>query len=362
MLGLKMEKRAVPSPKTEIGVSVFSICIALLVGSVLIWVQGFNPLHVYSEMFSAGFGSLSAFAMTVTKAIPLLLISVGLTLAFKAGAWNIGAPGQMIVGAIAGTGIALFLPFDLPPLAHVILISITGFAAGAGLAAVCAFLNSKIGLDMVISTLMMNYVAFKLLQYLVFGPWQIPGARFPYSAEFPTTAQLPTIPGTRIHYPTLVIGIIAASLIYMLVKRTKLGYETRVFGENPRAADYAGISKFKIIMLVMIISGGLAGLAGAGEIMGIHHMLKLGVDGAGAIYAASYGYTAIIAAWLGRRSPPSAALAAFFVAGILVGSHRVQILGLPFAMVSVILGIILLGLIGGAILAEYKITLGRKER
>jgi simple sugar transport system permease protein len=359
MFGLKFEKKAAPSPWAEIGISVLSIGVALLVGSLIIWAHGFNLVHVYSGMFSGAFGSLSGLAMTITKTIPLLLIGLGLAVAFRAKAWNIGAPGQMIIGAIASTWVALFLPFDLPAAVHIALIFVVGFAAGAGFAAICAFLNNKIGLDMVISTLMLNYTAFKLLQYLVFGPWQAPGLGFPYTAAFPASARLPTFAGTRIHYPTLIIGIIALVLIYVLMRRTKLGYEIRVFGENPRAAEYAGISSFKIIMLVMIISGGLAGLAGAGEVTGIHHMLKLGVDGAGAVYAASYGYTAIIAAWLGRNSALGSALAAFFIAGILVGGHSIQIIGLPFATVSVILGLILLSLIGGVILARYKITFRR---
>jgi len=359
MFGLEFEKKAAPSPWAEIGISVLSIGVALLVGSLFIWTQGFNPLHVYSEMFSGGFGSFSALAKTITKTVPLLLIGVGLTLAFKARAWNIGAPGQMIIGAIAGTGVALFLPFDLPAPLHIALIFVVGFAAGAGFAAICAFLNQKIGLDMVIITLMLNFIAFKLLQYLVFGPWQAPGLGFPYTATFPASAQLPTLAETRIPYSTLIIGIIAVFLIYVLMRRTKLGYEIRVYGENPKAAEYAGISGFKTIMFVMIISGGFAGLAGAGEVTGIHHMLKLGVDGAGAVYAASYGYTAIIVAWLGRNSAFGSALAAFFIAGILVGGQNVQIIGLPYGIIMILLGLILLSLIGGAILAQYKITFRR---
>jgi simple sugar transport system permease protein len=362
MFGLKFEKKAAPSLRAEIGVSLLSLALALLVGSILIWAQGLNPIYVYSEMFSASFGSFSAFAKTVTKAIPLLLIGVGLALAFKAKAWNIGAPGQMIIGAIAGAGVALFFPLELSAPVHIALVFMAGFAAGAGFAAICAFLNAKIGLDMVISTLMLNYVAWKFLQHLVYGPWQKPGLGFPHTAEFPISAQLPVLAGTRIHYLTLIIGIVAAILIYLFMRRTKLGYEIRVFGENPYAAEYAGINKFKMIMLVMILSGGLAGLAGAGEVMGIHHMLQLGVDGAGAVYAASYGYVAIIVAWLGRRTAPGAVLAAFFVAGILIGGHRAQIIGLPFALVSALLGLILLSLIGGMIAAQYKITFrgGRK--
>ena len=360
MLGLKIEKRAVPSPWVELGISGLSIIIALLAGALLLWTQGFDPFHFYSALFSGGFGSSSALAKTLSKTIPLLLIGVGLALAFKARAWNIGAPGQMITGAIAGTGVALFLPFDPPAPAHIALMFVAGFAAGAGFAAICAFLNSKIGLDMVISTLLLNYVAIKLLLYLLYGPWQAPGWGFPYTATLPASLQLPVLAGTRIHYPTLIIGIVAVVLIYVLMRRTKLGYEIRVFGENPEAALYAGISSFKMIMLVMIISGGLAGLAGVGEVAGIHHVLKQGIDGSGLAYVSSYGYTAIIIAWLGRRSALGSALAAFFIAGILVGGHGAQLIeGVPFAMVSAILGLILIGLVGGAILARYKFSFGR---
>ena len=361
MLGLKIEKRAVPSPWIELGISVLSVIIALLAGTILLLVQGFNPLHIYSTLFSQAFGSFPALARTLTKTIPLLLIGVGLALAFKAKAWNIGAPGQMIIGAIAGTAVALFLPFNLPAPVHIALIFITGFAAGAGWAAICALLNHKIGLDMVICTLMLNFIAFKLLNHLIFGPWQMPGVPFPTTAIFPASAQLPTLTGGHIPYPTLAIGIIVVLLIHILTSITKLGYEIRVFGENPRAAEYAGISRFKVIMFVMVISGGLAGLAGAGEVTGVYHMLKLGVDGAGAVYSAGYGYTAIIVAWLGRNSALGSALTAFFIAGILVGGYGLQIVErVPYAMVSALLGLILITLVGGAILSRYRITFRRK--
>lgn len=362
MLGFKIEKRAVPSRWVELGILGLSVIIALLVGAILLLMQGFNPLYIYSTLFSKAFGSFSALAKTLTKTIPLLLIGVGLALAFKAKAWNIGGPGQMIIGAIAGTGVALFLPFNLPAPVHVALMFIAGFAAGAGLAALCAFLNHKIGLDMVISTLLLNYIILKLLWHLLFGPWQAPGVGFPNTTALPDSLQLPTIAGT-IHYPTLIIGIIAVILIHIFVGRTKQGYEIRVFGENPKAAEYAGINRFKIIMLVMIISGGLAGIAGVGEVAGVHHMLKLGIDGSGMAYVSSYGYTAIIVAWLGKRGALGSALAAFFIAGILVGGYGLQIIErVPYAMVSAILGLILIGLIAGMILTRYKISFKRRRK
>lgn len=322
--------------------------------------QGFNPLRIYSTLFLGAFGTTPGLYKTLTKTIPLLLIGVGLALAFKAKIWNIGGPGQMVIGAIAGTGIALFPPINLPSPIHLALMFIAGFASGAGLAVICAFLNYEIGLDLVISTLLLNYIVLKLLWFLLFGPWQAPGTGFPNTVAIPSSLQLPTIAGTSIHYPTLIIGVVSAILIHILLSRTKLGYEIRVFGENPKAAEYAGISRFKISILVMMISGGLAGVAGVGEVAGIHHMLKLGIDGSGMAYVSSYGYTAIIVAWLGRNNALGSALAAFFIAGILVGGFDLQVVeGVPYAMVSAILGLMLISLIAGAILAQYKISFRR---
>lgn len=342
--------------------SVISIGLAILFSSIIIILLGFNPVHVYSTMFLGSYGSFSGLARTATKAIPLLLVSLGLSLAFKAKAWNIGAPGQMAMGAIAGSSVALFLFPDLPAFTLIPLMFIAGFLAGAGLAAICAYLNDKIGLDMVISTLLLNYVAFKILEYLIYGPWQVAGG-FPYTHDFSSTARLPVLAGTDFHYPTLILGLVIMVGMYILISRSSLGYEIRVFGENPQAAEYAGISSLKIIVTVMIISGGLAGLAGVGEVAGLHHMLRHGVTGAGAVYAASYGYTAIFIAWLGRNHPFGAALATVFVAGILVGGQDIQtqVAGIPYAMVSVILGLMLLILMAGEFLNRYKITFEEGE-
>lgn len=361
MLGLSIEKRLAPSRWVKLAVSGISIGLGLLIGSIIIVLLGFDPIYVYSSMFESAFGSVSGLARTTTKIIPLLLVAVGLSVAYKARVWNIGAPGQMAMGAIAGTGVALFL---FPHLSSPMLIPImfaAGFAAGAGLAAICAFLNYKIGVNMVISTLLLNYVAFKLLEYLIYGPWQAPGLGFPYTKKLSTSAQIPTLSGTSIHYPTLILAAAITAIIYLVMSKSSLGYEIKLFGDNPQAAEYAGISRLKIIMLVMIISGGFAGLAGVGEVAGLHHVLKRGVTGAGWVYAASYGYTAIFIAWLGRNNPLGVLLATFFAAGILVGGQGIQLIGLPFATLSVILGLMLIILMGGTILTQYKITFERGE-
>lgn len=362
MKTIKLRKKAGSSLLREAGIVAMSLIIAMLVGYVILWIEGFDPSDIYVRMFRGGFGSITALGRTITRTIPLLLMGVGLALAFKAKAWNIGCPGQMIMGAIAGAGVALFIPFNLPKPLHITLIFIVAFIAGAGFSAICAYLKYKIGLNMVISTLMLNYVALNFQRYLLFGPWQAPGIGFPATSSFPETARLPTLFGTSIHYPTLILGIFASVLLYVLINRTRQGYEIRVFGENPMAAEYAGISKFKILMLVMIISGGLAGLAGAGEITGIHHMLREGVDGAGAVYATSFGYIAIIVAWLGKNTIIGSSIAAFFIGGLLIGGIRIQLVGVPYALVSMLLGLILLGLVGGAFLSRYNILIGEESK
>ncbi len=361
MFGLRAEKKAASSKFTEFGISILSILIALLLGSVLLIALSYDPLNVYTIMLSGGFGSFAAIARTITQTIPLLLVGVGLALAFKTGVWNIGAPGQLIVGAIVATVAALYLPSSMPGPLHITIIFLLSFLAAAGFAAICAYLNLRIGLDMVLSTLMLNYIAYKLLQHLLYGPLGNPELGFPTSATVPDSVQLPTIAGTSIHYPTLILGLAAAILIYIIMRRTKLGYEIKVFGENPRAAEVSGMNRFKIIMFVTLVSGGLAGLAGAGEVIGSLYMLKLGIDGSGGVYATSYGYTAIIIAALGRNNALGAVIASFFIGGILVGGHTVQLMEkIPYSLVTVLLGLILLSLTAGLILTRYKIVRKRE--
>lgn len=360
MLKLKLEKRATASPWIKFKSVVISVAIALLVGGLILLSLGFNPLYAYFEMFIMAFGSLIGIERIIIKTIPLLLLSVGLSVAFKAKNWNIGAPGQMAIGSIAATGVALFLFPNLPGVLLLPLMFIAGFAAGAGLATICAILKIKVNLNMVISTLLLNYVAFKFLEYLLYGPWQATGG-YPYSKSLPSSAKLPRIGKTGIPYPTLLLAIILTVVMHLILSKSKLGYEIRAFGENREAAEYAGINEFKITILVMVISGGLAGVAGVGEVAGVHHILEKGITGAGAVYVSSYGYTAIFIAWLGRNSPLKVSLPSFFVAILLIGGQGLQLVGIPYAFVVAILGLMLLFLMAGSILINYRIVLEREK-
>jgi simple sugar transport system permease protein len=302
-------------------------------------------------------GSRLGITETIRRGIPLLLIGVGLTIAFRALFWNIGAEGQLLVGAVAATGIALFTPLSGPLLLPAMFVG--GFIAGALWGIIPAALKAKLGINDVITTLMMNYVAIYIVDWLIHGPWKGPTMRgFAYTDRFPDAAILPTIVNTRIHWPTLILGLVAAVVAFILVKRTRAGFEIRVVGENPDAARYAGISKFRTILWAMVLSGGLAGMAGVGEVAGIHHML-LGP----ANVALSYGYTAIIVAWLARRNPLAVVVTAFLFAVLMRGGDVIKVsLGLPFQLVNVFNGLILFFLIGSEILIRYRIRLRFRRR
>jgi len=204
---------------------------------------------------------------------------------------------------------------------------------------------------------MMVYIASNLVNYLVYGPWKGPEEMgFPYTSKFSASAQLPHLAWTRIHYPTLVLALLIAVVIYLLIARTKWGYEIRVTGENPAAARYAGMSYLKTLILVMVLSGGLAGLAGVGEVAGIHFRLRY-PEG----ISSGYGFTATIVAWLARLNPLGAVLTSFLLGGLLVGGDAIQIsLGLPSATIFVFNGTILLFVLGGDLIARYRIRVKRR--
>ncbi len=357
-MGFKLEKRSGIPVLVTFVVPLVAILVTFVVAGVLFWFLGFNPLTVYEQLILGALGSSSAFYQTVVKTIPLLLVSVGLAVAFKARVWNIGAPGQMVAGSVAATWLGLFLFPDLSSTYLIPLMFLGGFLAGAALAAICSVLNYWINFDVVISTLLLNYIALRFMGYLLYGPWQAGTMGFPYTRSFPDNATLPTIAGTNIHYPTLLLGILAVIVLYIGMRYTGLGFEIQVFGQNRPAVEYAGMNELKISVLVMVISGGLAGLAGVGEVAGFHHQLREGITGAGGVYAASYGYVAIFVAWLGRNDVLGAAIASFFVAVVLVGGQGLQLIGIPYAAVSVLMGLMLMFLMAGDLFLNYRIRWG----
>ncbi len=351
---IKIADRIDILPRHNVLSLAFSLAAGLLAISFIFTIFGVNPLYALAKIFSGSFGSIYGIKETATKAIPLILIGSGLALAFRAKFWNIGAESQLLMGAIFGTWVGLNWGPHLPPAAIVPLMFTAGFIGGAIWGLIPAILKIKFSINEVISTLMMNYICNEFMILLVVGPWR--GKTkfgFPYTDDLPASATLSLIPGSRIHYVTLLIAIFTVVVLGILVYKTRFGYEVRVIGENPEAARYSGIDFFKTTLVIMAISGGVAGLAGVGEAAGIHHYLSYPAS-----ISSGYGFTAIIVAWLAKLNPFYVILSAFFFAGILVGGDAIQIsLGLPAATVHIFNGTLLVFLIMGDFFLKNQVTL-----
>jgi simple sugar transport system permease protein len=350
-LRLRVEPRIVASRRLTIIVTIGSALLALPIIAIIFIAYGINPLIAYEKILYGAFGNLYSVSETITKAIPLMLSAIGLTLAFDTVFYNIGAEGQLLIGAIFGTWVALSFP-RWPAFILIPTMFLSGLMGGALWGLLPSLLKIRYRSNEVITTLMMNYIALKILEYLVYGPWR--GKEewgFPYTSKFSTSAQLPILGDTRIHYPTLIIALIAATLIFIIKTRTKLGFEIKIVGRSPEAAKYLGVSYGKAILFVMFLSGGLAGMAGIGEVAGIHHRLRMGIS-------SGYGFTAIIIAWLGRLHPLSTVFVAILFGGLLVGGEMIQIsLGLPFGTIQMFNGIFLVSILTGEFLLRNKISI-----
>lgn len=352
-----LEPRLSPPRLVVFVVSVLAVVVALLAAAPVFAGYGLNPWRAYAQIGRGIFGTWPSFSEVLRRAIPLILCGVGLTLAFRAQFWNIGAEGQLLAGAVAATGVALFLP--VPEGLRLPLMFLCGFFAGAVWGVIPAMLRVKLGVNDVISTLMLNYVMSYIVEWLVHGPWKGPTMRgFAYTDAFPISARLSYLPDTRVHWVTLVLGVVMAVAVAFLLARTRLGYEIRVIGQNPEAARYAGINFTVVLSLLMLISGGLAGLAGVGEVAGIHWRLR-----SPSHISMNYGYTAIIVAWLARGNPLSAILTALiFGLFFAAGDYMKTTLGLPFQITGVFNGLVLFFLIGFDLLMFWQVRLARKEK
>lgn len=344
---LTLEKRTTPSPLMLVAVPFCSIILALLFSAIFLLLNDYNPLKVYGTLLTSAFTTKYGLTESIVKAIPLMLAGLGVSLAFRMQLWNIGAEGQIYMGAMGATWVALTFP-NLPAVIMIPFMLLAGFLAGAFWGLLPAIPRAFLKINETITTLLLNYIAILWVDYLVYGPWKDPnGSNFPLTAPFPPSAILPALGDSRIHLG-LVFAIIAAVVIYVLIRYTRWGYEVRVIGESPAAARYAGMNIAKNICLVMLISGGLAGIAGMSEVAGLAGRLQHGLS-------PGYGYTAIIIAWLARLHPAVLAIVSFLFGGLLVGGYAIQLIGIPAATVNMLQGALLFFILGGQILTNYSL-------
>ena len=348
------EKRQSLSRRAAFLVPVISFIVALLLGAILLLLSGANPITTYVAMLRGAFGSIYSLSETLVKAIPLMLTGLGVAVAFKMRFWNIGAEGQFVWGAIASTGVALFLSDFIPGNLLLPAVILGGMIAGAIWAGIPAVLKAYIGVDETLTSLMLNYVAILFAQYLYYGPWRDPqGYGFPGTALFPETAWLPRLFG-RAH-SGLIFAVVAALILWFVFNRTRWGFELKIIGENKTAAKYLGIKIARNVVFALLLSGGLSGLAGATEVAGVSRRLQTGLS-------LGYGYTAIIVAWMAQLKSIPVLFVAVLMGALIVGGDQVQMtMGLPSSVGVVLQGLILLPLLAGSLFTEYRLRIIRPE-
>jgi simple sugar transport system permease protein len=278
-------------------------------------------------------------------------------LAFRGGIWNIGAEGQFYMGALGASTVVLLpiIPASAPAWVMLPVMMLFGIAYGAAWAFIPGILKAKLNVNEIITTLMMNYIALSVVNYFIFGVWSEGG--FQMSATFPRNAWLPRLSDLAKQFPFfrgltthlgLLFALIAAAIIWYIMYRSLWGYEIRLIGDNPRAAQYAGINISRNIILVMMLSGGLAGLAGMSEISGVVHRLQAAIS-------PGYGFSGIIIAWLAKLNPIIVIPVAILFGGLILAGREIQPAGVP----RLIQGIILFMLIASDVLLRYRVRIER---
>lgn len=335
------------------GIFVAAVLLSFVVCGFLLFIQGKPLLQSYVYILEGGFGDVVALESTMLKAIPIFLCSLGVAIAFRMQVWNIGAEGQFALGAVGGTWAVLTFP-NLPMVLMLPLILFCAAVAGGVWGFIPGILRLKCGLNEIISTLMLNYVGILFLQYLIYGSWKAPGSfGFPMTDIFPDAATFPMILG-RIHAGILLCVVTAIGL-GLFLRRTRLGYELFAAGENPRAAKYARMPYGLLLVLVLVLSGAMAGMAGSVEVSATFNRLQPSV-------CTGYGYTAIVVAWLSRLRITSITLFSFLLAGLRVGSENLQLMHeVPAAFAGIMEGLILLAVLAGQFFYTYSLRKRRED-
>lgn len=317
------------------GYPLLAIILALLASSGLILAVGASPVVAFRALFIGAFGNANSLAETLLKATPLLFAALGMCAAFRARIWNIGAEGQLYIGALMTSIVGIYAPLTSKLIAIPAII-FASFLAGGCWAAIPGWLKGRFGVSEIITTIMMNYIAIFLISYMIHHPLRDPQGYLPQSRTLQAAAKLPILlTKTRLHFG-IVLGILAAFVVYIIFKKTTLGYQMRVVGHNPLAGKYGGINVSRIILISMLFSGGLAGIAGMAEIAGVHQRLIENIS-------PGYGYTAIVIALLSYLHPLIVIGVSILFAGLMVGADAMQrMAGLPAALASVVQGLIVL--------------------
>ncbi|MFW6182771.1 MAG: ABC transporter permease [Chloroflexota bacterium] len=330
---------------------VFATLAALGVGAIMLLLLQADPVEAYGAMLRGAFGTTNAIADTIVKATPLLLVGLGICIAFRGGVINIGGEGQLIAGAIAATYIGLTFP-EQPAIVIVPAAMLVGFLAGAVWGGIPGLLKAYYGVNEILSTIMMNAIAVQFMNFLLRGPMIDPvqlerASRIPETARLSRAFDLPRMIPTRLHLGAL-IAVILAVLVYIFLWRTTIGYRIRAVGLNPDASRYAGVNVKRYVVLSLLLSGAFAGLAGAIQVYGVHHFMF--TDGSAAGFTGSAGFNGIVAALFGKLHPVGTIPASFIFGALLVGANSLQrVSQVPSALVIALNGLVVVFVVSSEI-------------
>jgi simple sugar transport system permease protein len=318
---------------------------ALFLGAGLIWFAGVNPLKAYYALFMGAFSDLYGISLTLIKTTPLIFAGLAVALSFKAGYFNVGAEGQLYLGGLAATWVGLSIQ-GISPFLHIFFAFLAAFVAGGIWSVIPGYFKAKHNVNEIITCIFMHFIGLLLIEYMAGGPLMEPKAPAAMSPEIAASAQLPVIiPNTDVHLglPICLVLVFAMQFVF---SRTTLGYQIKAMGLNPAACRYAGMSMVRNLILLTFISGGLAGLAGASEILGLKHRL---FDS----FSPGYGIDAIVIAFLANSSPLGVMVASLFFGTLRSGAGMMQrATGVPVTAVLAIQGLVILFVAIGLILTQ----------
>ena len=350
MVMIRVERRE-PSIILYVATPILAFLLAFLVGAFLMNWAGVSPVKGYKAFLGGAFGSFKTFADTLVRMVPFLFMAVGIAISNRINVFNIGAEGQFIMGALMTTWICVLFQDAIPWEILTVIVVFLAFLIGGLWSAFAGYLKAEMGINEIVTTVMMNWLAFKMMQWLLRGPLKNPESQM-WPMSPPLEAKMPIIiPNTRLHLG-FVLALASALIGYYLLFKTNLGFKIRASGRNMLAAKYAGYNVKKLIIVSMILSGGLAGLAGAVEVMGVYHFLYEGIS-------VGLGYTAIIVSLVGKDHPLAIIPSAFIFGAIYNGVVYLQAsTGLTYTFSKALEGTIYIFVLISELLVRYRVKIG----
>ncbi|MBT3313999.1 MAG: ABC transporter permease [Anaerolineae bacterium] len=324
---------------------------ALAVGAVMLIILRVSPVEAYGALWEGAFGSTNAIAETLVKSVPLLLVGLGICIAFRASVINIGAEGQMIIGGLLATQIGIVFT-DLPGWLVIVMAIFAGFLGGAIWGGIPGALKAYFNVNEILSTVMMNAIAVQIMNFMLRGPMIDPvqlekASKIPQTARLAEAFRLPRLAPTRLHLG-FIIAIALAILVYILLWRTTLGYRIRAVGQNPHASRYGGIRVRRRIVTALLLSGALAGIAGAIQVYGVNY--RMITDGSSTGFTGGAGFNGIVAALFGQLHPIGTIPASIFFGALLVGANKMQrAVQIPSALIGALNGLVVIFVVGSEI-------------